>query len=56
MEPRASTWPEGRLQRAVLVVARVALGYLFFTQLFWKLPPQFGCPPTSPSPRVRLPR
>lgn len=44
MEPRASIWPEGRLQRAVLVIARVALGYLFFTQLFWKLPPRFGCP------------
>jgi hypothetical protein len=28
----------------VLVIARVALAYLFFTQLFWKLPPNFGCP------------
>lgn len=25
-------------------IARMGLGYLFFTQLFWKLPPSFGCP------------
>jgi uncharacterized membrane protein YphA (DoxX/SURF4 family) len=34
-----------RLQKAVLFIARIILGYLFFTQLFWKFPPQFGCPP-----------
>jgi uncharacterized membrane protein YphA (DoxX/SURF4 family) len=34
-----------RLQKAVLFIARIMLGYLFFTQLFWKFPPQFGCPP-----------
>jgi uncharacterized membrane protein YphA (DoxX/SURF4 family) len=34
-----------RLQTVVLFIARIMLGYLFFTQLFWKFPPQFGCPP-----------
>jgi uncharacterized membrane protein YphA (DoxX/SURF4 family) len=33
-----------RLQTVTLVIARIVLGYLFFTQLFWKFPPQFGCP------------
>ena len=32
------------LQKAALVIARLALGYLFFTQLGWKTPPTFGCP------------
>jgi uncharacterized membrane protein YphA (DoxX/SURF4 family) len=40
----AFSW-EDRLQKAVLVIARLALAYLFFTQLFWKFPPSFGCPP-----------
>jgi hypothetical protein len=26
------------------VCARIGLAYLFFTQLFWKMPPDFGCP------------
>jgi hypothetical protein len=49
-EARASTatgaprW-EKRLQPATLVLARLTLGYLFFTQLWWKVPPSFGCPP-----------
>jgi hypothetical protein len=34
------TW----LQRIVLLIARLGLAYLFFTQLFWKFPPTFGCP------------
>lgn len=33
-----------RIQPVVLVLARIVLAYLFFTQLFWKLPPTFGCP------------
>jgi hypothetical protein len=33
-----------RLQKASLFLARILLGYLFFTQLFWKMPPTFGCP------------
>jgi uncharacterized membrane protein YphA (DoxX/SURF4 family) len=36
---------QSRLQKASLFIARIALGYLFFTQLFWKMPPTFGCPP-----------
>jgi hypothetical protein len=35
---------ERRLRQVLLVIARIGLGYLFFTQLFWKLPPTFGCP------------
>lgn len=27
----------------VLLVTRLAVAYLFFAQLFWKLPPDFGC-------------
>jgi hypothetical protein len=27
-----------------LVIGRLGLAYLFFSQLFWKLPPHFGCP------------
>src|SRR6266851_3585388 len=33
------------LQNIALVVVRVVLGLLFFTQLWWKVPPSFGCPP-----------
>jgi len=32
-----------RLYKVTMVIARIALAYLFFTQLFWKLPPHFGC-------------
>lgn len=39
----SKTW-QSRLQNITLVIARIALGYLFFTQLFWKMPPTFGCP------------
>jgi len=28
-----------------MLVARVIYGYLWYTQLLWKLPPSFGCPP-----------
>jgi hypothetical protein len=27
----------------MIVVGRLGLAYLFFSQLFWKLPPSFGC-------------
>jgi hypothetical protein len=40
----AAAW-EGRLRDAALVLGRLALAYLFFTQLWWKSPPGFGCPP-----------
>ncbi len=33
------------LSKAILVIARIVLGYLFFTQLFWKPPPSFHCAP-----------
>ncbi len=32
------------LRKVVLVIARLAMAYLFFTQLWWKMPPTFGCP------------
>jgi hypothetical protein len=32
------------LRKAVIFFGRIALAYLFFTQLWWKLPPSFGCP------------
>jgi hypothetical protein len=35
---------EQRLRQVILVIARIGLAYLFFTQLFWKMPPDFGCP------------
>ena len=35
---------EHRLHQVVVVLGRLALGYLFFTQLWWKVPPTFGCP------------
>lgn len=31
------------LYKVCVVAARLLLAYLFFTQLFWKLPPDFGC-------------
>jgi uncharacterized membrane protein YphA (DoxX/SURF4 family) len=33
------------LRKVILVIARIGLAYLFFTQLWWKAPPTFGCPP-----------
>jgi uncharacterized membrane protein YphA (DoxX/SURF4 family) len=35
---------EARFRQIALVVLRLALGYLFFAALWWKQPPQFGCP------------
>lgn len=35
-------WEE-KLRRIALLLGRLGLAYLFFTQLFWKLPPTFGC-------------
>jgi len=40
-----STQWEGRLQKIALVLTRLLLAYLFFTQLWWKTPPTYGCPP-----------
>lgn len=36
---------EQPLRRITLVIGRLGLALLFFTQLFWKLPPRFGCGP-----------
>jgi hypothetical protein len=44
---RLRLWEE-RLQKVALVLARLGLAYLFFTQLWWKVPPSFGCPPGYP--------
>ncbi len=33
-----ATW-----QKIAIVIVRLALAYLFFTQLWWKTPPDFGC-------------
>jgi hypothetical protein len=35
---------ERRLQQVALVLARLGMAYLFFTQLWWKAPPTYGCP------------
>ena len=35
--------PDNWLYKVCMVIARLGLAYLFFTQLFWKLPPHFGC-------------
>jgi hypothetical protein len=40
--PTAGDW-DARLHRLAVLVGRLGLAYLFFTQLFWKLPPAFGC-------------
>jgi hypothetical protein len=42
--PFAGVRWERMLQQAALVLARLGLAYLFFTQLWWKAPPDFGCP------------
>ena len=33
-----------RLGQAGMLVARLVIGYLWITQLLWKMPPNFGCP------------
>lgn len=30
-------------QKVALIIVRLALAYLFFSQLWWKVPPSFGC-------------
>ncbi|MEJ7842395.1 MAG: hypothetical protein WKF95_11555, partial [Rubrobacter sp.] len=46
-EPREGIYASSRLERGLIVftiaVASIGLGYLFFTQLWWKAPPDFGC-------------
>lgn len=38
----APRW-ESTLRKITILIGRLGLAYLFFTQLFWKLPPSFGC-------------
>ena len=33
------------LGRVGMLISRLVIGYLWYTQLLWKLPPTFGCPP-----------
>ncbi len=40
-EPALPAW----LPKALLVIARITIGYLFFAQLLWKPPPSFHCAP-----------
>ena len=35
----------GRFGQVGLAIARIVIGLLWFSQLLWKLPPTFGCPP-----------
>ncbi len=48
-EPGEGVYTSSRAERSLLVVsiaiASIGLGYLFFTQLWWKLPPDFNCAP-----------
>ena len=37
--------PVDGLGRIGMVISRLIYGYLWYTQLLWKLPPTFGCPP-----------
>ena len=45
--PTEGIYPSSRAERVLLLaavaIASIGLGYLFFTQLWWKLPPDFGC-------------
>ncbi len=47
--PTDGIYPSSRFERVLLVmavaIASIGLGYLFFTQLWWKVPPDFGCAP-----------
>ena len=39
----AAPLADTRLYKICMLIARLGLAYLFFTQLWWKLPPRFGC-------------
>jgi hypothetical protein len=45
--PREGIYSPSRLERTITVaaiaIASIGLGYLFFTQLWWKVPSEFGC-------------
>jgi uncharacterized membrane protein YphA (DoxX/SURF4 family) len=39
-----SLMPVDNIGRIGMIASRLIYGYLWYTQLLWKLPPQFGCP------------
>ena len=39
------TMPVDGAGRIGMIISRLVYGYLWYTQLLWKLPPTFGCPP-----------
>ena len=45
--PRDGIYSSSRVERSITVIAiaiaSIGLGYLFFTQLWWKTPPDFDC-------------
>ncbi|CAN5655163.1 hypothetical protein BH24ACT22_BH24ACT22_06800 [soil metagenome] len=46
-ETREGIYSSSRIERflivAVIAIASIGLGYLYFTQLWWKVPPEFSC-------------
>lgn len=49
MQQEESRWEE-RLRKTAIVLARLGLAYLFFANLWWKMPPDFGCGETFAFP------
>lgn len=37
--------PVDGVGRIGMIISRLVYGYLWYTQLLWKMPPTFGCPP-----------
>ncbi len=50
--PAADPAWDRALRNACIVIGRLGLAFLFFTQLFWKLPPTFGCSNDFAFPRL----
>ncbi|OGO36305.1 MAG: hypothetical protein A2Z03_02010 [Chloroflexi bacterium RBG_16_56_8] len=44
MQTQTTTAPDQRLAGIGLGIGRIVVGLLWFSQLWWKLPPTFGCP------------
>lgn len=42
MQQGEQRWEE-RLRKVMIVIARLGLAYLFFANIWWKMPPDFGC-------------
>jgi hypothetical protein len=49
--PREGIYASSRIERFIMVaaiaIAGIGLGYLYFTQLWWKVPPDFRCNQTE---------